>query len=254
MSVNIPYCTRMVYGLYSLKILTNPSKTGHPNVATTAPHSRGRSYHGGSTSSLGATGDFRRRFAESNTHGALGPSSVVVKRVGWFWPGQNGGKLLWSCVGNVFFFWEFGWRSHQLTCWCFFFLWFVLFCAMNINHHHPNWIHLGEAQFQAISVSWELDCYGFFCSQKGPNCLPIRNMAEMKKGLWWTVRFPGKMMQNLTWLDPANFSSKVQQLFGFWESQCQRSTLKQGDPSWQQAIFLALASTFESMIFRLFLF
>lgn len=28
-----------------------------------------RSYHGGSTSSLGATGDFRRRFAESNTHG-----------------------------------------------------------------------------------------------------------------------------------------------------------------------------------------
>ena len=28
-----------------------------------------RSYHGGSTSSLGATGDFRRRFAESNTNG-----------------------------------------------------------------------------------------------------------------------------------------------------------------------------------------
>ncbi|CAK9096807.1 Ankyrin-3 (ANK-3) (Ankyrin-G) [Durusdinium trenchii] len=28
-----------------------------------------RSYHGGSTSSLGATGDFRRRFTESNTHG-----------------------------------------------------------------------------------------------------------------------------------------------------------------------------------------
>jgi len=28
-----------------------------------------RSYHGGSTSSLGATGDFRRRFAESNTSG-----------------------------------------------------------------------------------------------------------------------------------------------------------------------------------------
>eukprot|EP00438_Fugacium_kawagutii_P033262 Skav234608 [mRNA] locus=scaffold1110:311523:319907:- [translate_table: standard] len=28
-----------------------------------------RSYHGGCTSSLGATGDFRRRFAESNTHG-----------------------------------------------------------------------------------------------------------------------------------------------------------------------------------------
>ncbi|CAE8584343.1 unnamed protein product, partial [Polarella glacialis] len=28
-----------------------------------------RSYHGGSSSSLGATGDFRRRFAESTTHG-----------------------------------------------------------------------------------------------------------------------------------------------------------------------------------------
>ena len=32
-------------------------------------HRRSRSYHGGSTSSLGATGDFRRRFTESNTHG-----------------------------------------------------------------------------------------------------------------------------------------------------------------------------------------
>ena len=49
------------------------SRRSSPNTGPTCLSSSklvaGRSYHGGSTSSLGATGDFRRRFAESTTHG-----------------------------------------------------------------------------------------------------------------------------------------------------------------------------------------
>ena len=56
----IPYMDPMGYIIYIYN--------KHPNFPHWFDHAR--SYHGGSTSSLGATGDFRRRFAESNTHGA----------------------------------------------------------------------------------------------------------------------------------------------------------------------------------------
>ena len=66
---NILYMDGM--GYIALNDPNKPVLPGTSKRCHNGAHSRGRSYHGGSTSSLGATGDFRRRFAESNTHGAF---------------------------------------------------------------------------------------------------------------------------------------------------------------------------------------
>jgi len=57
-----------------------------------------RSYHGGSTSSLGATGDFRRRFAESNTHGFVKFFNPQPGGFSWGTTDQSATQRTLSCL------------------------------------------------------------------------------------------------------------------------------------------------------------